>query len=82
MARTVTTDYKTNAAGRSQVVAKSGGKQLTHNVDQSKSSAWNHGTAAGALLFEKWNFGPLDVNLPMTHDSNESGTRHTFTIGA
>lgn len=83
MARTVTTLHKTLANGRPVILAKSGGKQLTTPVDLSKSEDWNHGTAAGALLFEKWNFGPLDVNLPMTHTavSTPDKTTHTFTIG-
>lgn len=81
MARTVTTDRTSTASGASRVVAKSSGKQLTHKWDDSKSAAWNHGTAAGALLLEKFNFGPLDVNMPMTHKMSDDGQHRTFTIG-
>jgi len=79
----VTTTHVTNASGRPQVVAKGNGKQLTHNVDLSKSEDWNHGTAAGALLVKLGVSGDVAA-LPMTHtvESNADKTRHTFTVTA
>jgi hypothetical protein len=77
----VTTTHKTAPNGRPQIVAKSNGKQATHNVDLSKSEDWNHGTAAGALLV-KMGFGRRMALNPMTHtvESNADKTRHTFTV--
>ncbi len=73
----VTTKLTSNANGRSQVVAKGNGKQLTHNVDGSKSNDWNHGTAAGALLLK---LGYTDNGNDVTHESSEDKVRHTFTV--
>lgn len=72
----VTTKFTSNAAGRSQVIAKGQGKQATHNVDQSKSNDWNHGTAAGALLLK---LGHTEADS-VTHESSEDGVRHTFNV--
>lgn len=70
----IKTKYKTNANGTAQIVAKGNGKQKTVNVDHSKSLDWNHGNAAGtlALALEYPKHGDI------THDSNDSGTEHTF----
>lgn len=71
--RTATTS---NGSGRPQVIAKGGGKQRTVSVDLSKSSAWNHGNAAGVLglvLGLEWHDG-------IGHDSNDSGTKHGFSF--
>ena len=77
----ITTTYKTNAAGTGQILAKSGGKQKTVSYDQTKSSAWNHGTAAGAFLLAKDNDDPLLLaGENWTHDSNDSGTVHKFSL--
>jgi hypothetical protein len=46
---TIVTTYKTNAAGKGQVIAKGENKQRTVTYDQSKSIEWNHGAAAGTL---------------------------------
>ena len=81
MARTVTTDRTSTASGAPRVLAKSGGKQLTHKWDDSKSADWNPGTAAGALLVAKFNFCPLDVDMPLTGTSSPDGQHQTFTIG-
>ena len=70
----IRTQYRTNASGRSQILAKGGGKQRTVNFDASKSSDWNHGTAAGVLALAlglAWHDG-------IEHDQNDSGTKHGF----
>lgn len=72
----IRTQYKTNASGRSQILAKGGGKQRTVNYDDSRSSDWNHGNAAGVLglvLGLTWHDG-------IGHDSNDSGTKHGFSF--
>lgn len=85
----VTTTYKSNSQGRGQVVAVAtiGGKkrQKTSNFDQAKSTARNHGEAAGNLLLANaldTITGGLsrDAVDNATHDSNDSGTRHTFSF--
>ena len=76
----VRTAYKTNASGRSQIVAKSGGKQRTHNFDHRYSSDTNHGHAAGMLIREKF---PETIPAWLSggeHDMNDSGTRHGFEV--
>lgn len=74
MSNIIRTEYKTNAKGRGQIVAKGGGVQRTTSVDQSKSSDWNHGHAAGVLaLVLGW---PWSGSVE--HDSNDSGTKHGF----
>lgn len=70
------TKYKTNASGRSQVLAKGGGKQRTVNWDASRSTDWNHGNAAGTLalvLDLKWREG-------ISHRQNDAGTEHMFEV--
>jgi hypothetical protein len=70
----IRTAYKTNAKGSGQIVAKGSGKQRTIPFDHAKSSAANHGTAAGTLA--------LALDLPwhdgIEHDMSEDGTRHGF----
>lgn len=76
MSNIIRTQYKTNGAGRSQIVAKGGGKQRTMNYDPSQSSDTNHGTAAGILgiiLGWGWHDG-------ITHDQSDDGTRHGFSF--
>lgn len=74
MTKTIRTEYKTNAKGAGQIVAKGGGVQRTTPFDQSKSSEHNHGTAAGVLsLVLDWPW-----HKRITHDSNDAGTKHTF----
>lgn len=70
----IKTKYKTNDNGTAQIVAKSNGKQRTVNVDHSKSLNWNHGNAAGTLA------RALEFPVPrdIAHESNESGSEHTF----
>lgn len=73
----IRTAATSNASGRSQIVAKGGGKQRTVSVDLSKSSDWNHGNAAGTLALAlglKWSDS-------IGHDSNDSGTKHGFSWG-
>lgn len=70
----VRTQYKTNASGRSQILAKGGGKQKTVSYDAARSSDWNHGNAAGALalvLGLSWHDG-------IEHDMSDDGVRHGF----
>lgn len=80
----ITTKYTTNVNGRSQIVAKGGGKQRTVSYDPSRSNDWNHGAAAGTLL--RVHFGQVgqpaldDLMSNITHGSNDSGTVHTFTF--
>lgn len=85
----VTTTYRSNAQGRGQVIARAtiGGKsrQKTSNFDQAKSTARNHGEAAGNLLLANaldCLTGGLsrDAVERAKHDSNDAGTRHTFTL--
>lgn len=66
----ITTKHTSNASGRSQVIAKGGGKQRTVNVDPSKSADWNHGNAAGTLalvLGLKWSDGIQHTSHPSGH---------------
>jgi hypothetical protein len=72
----IRTSYQTNASGRSQILAKGGGKQRTVNYDDSKSSDWNHGNAAGTLALVLG----LSWDDRIGHDSNESGTKHGFSF--
>lgn len=64
-------------SGAGRVIAKGRGKQRTHKWDLSKSADWNHGTAAGTLLLA---LGHDDSDWPITHDSDDSGNRHVFTV--
>jgi len=74
----IRTSYSTNAKGAGQILAtvatSKGRRQRTVPFDQSRSSDWNHGNAAGTLA--------LAVDLPwhdgIEHDSNEAGTKHGF----
>jgi hypothetical protein len=71
---TIRTQRKSNANGRSVIVAKGGGKQRTIPVDLNRGSDYNHGAAAGTLavaLGVKWHPGVL-------HTSNDSGTQQSF----
>lgn len=76
----IVTQYKTNANGRGQIVAKSGGKQKTISYDSVYSSETNHGHAAGALIAEKFPESIPAWQAGGEHDSNDSGTVHTFTV--
>ena len=46
----ITTKKANNASGAPVIIAKGGGAQKTTRYDLSKSSDWNHGAAAAALL--------------------------------
>lgn len=70
----ITTKNTSNASGRSQVIAKGGGKQRTVNVEQDKGYEWNHGNAAGVLALA---LGLKDGDI--VHTMSEDGTQHTFT---
>lgn len=70
------TKTTSNASGRSQVIAKGGGRQRTVSVDQSKSNDWNHGNAAGTLglaLGLTWRDG-------ISHRQSDDGTEHMFEV--
>lgn len=45
----ITTEYKTNAKGTGQIVAKGGGRQRTMDYQHSLSVRENHRVAAGAV---------------------------------
>lgn len=78
----ITTTYTSNASGRSQVLAKGGGKQRTVSVDPSKSSDWNHGNAAGTLarvLFQGEASRRLAAKTA-TYKVKSSGV-YVFTLG-
>lgn len=72
----IVTTYKTNANGRAQILAKGNGKQKTVSYDHAQSMDWNHGNAAGTLALT---LGVEDHD-GMTHETNESGTRHVFEV--
>lgn len=46
----IVTRYTSNASGRSQVIAKGGGKQRTISVNLAESVDQNHVAAAAALI--------------------------------
>ena len=46
----ISTKFKTNSNGRSQIVARGFGKQATVSFDSERSVFENHGLAAGELL--------------------------------
>lgn len=84
---TITTKYQTNAQGRSQILVKGEGKQLTVSFDPSKSSDWNHGNAAGDFLLTK--VPSLAAVLivhpqsrPITHTASDDGVIHKFKVEA
>lgn len=72
----IVTRYQTNAQGASQILAKGAGKQRTIGFDPALSSDRNHGNAAGTLALALG----LTWNDNATHDTNDSGTVHTFTL--
>jgi hypothetical protein len=67
---TITTQYTSNASGRSQIVAKGGGRQRTVSVDLAKSADWNHGTAAGTLA--------LVLVDPLARQAHADRATHTY----
>jgi hypothetical protein len=76
----IRTKYQTNANGRGQILATSGGKQKTHNYDDAVSAERNHGRAAAALILAKF---PETANGWLhggTDESSEDGTVHVFTL--
>jgi hypothetical protein len=79
----VRTEY-VNVNGTPKVRAKGWGKQRTVAWDLSKSTDWNHGTAAGVLVLAAEPFTPDRLTMYATgavaigHDSNDSGTKHGF----
>jgi hypothetical protein len=86
----ITTTYK-NVNGTPKVVATAAGRQKTVNWDLSKSTDWNHGTAAGALIIAMHKRDPLTTNPPRAfvrsmdnvgaeHTSNDAGTVHRFDV--
>ena len=72
----IVTRYQTNAQGRGQILAKANGRQRTVNFDPALSSDRNHGLAAGTLALALG----LSWNDAATHETNDSGTVHTFTL--
>lgn len=87
----IITTYKTNGSGRSQVVAKAAGSQKTTTFDPERSTDWNHGTAAGALILSMHAKAPQTTNSARefvrsldagygTHESSDDGVRHVFDI--
>ena len=87
----IKTTQKSNASGATKITARAAGKQKTVTYDHSRSNAANHGIAAGALIIDMHRKAPLTTNPPSefvrsldagygTHESNESGTAHTFEV--
>lgn len=83
----VKTKYKTSASGRGQIVATATDMgrrtQYTHNYDPLYGSETNHGHAAGILIDTKWpgvRSCIVDEGYNVTHDSNDAGTEHVFTV--
>lgn len=92
----IITTYGTTPQGAGKVTAKGMGKQKTTRWDASKSTEWNHGTAAGALIIAvsesmhpltQQNADNLRVSAVRsidsghsTHTQNDSGTRHVFDV--
>lgn len=71
----IVTTYKTNANGRSQILAKGAGRQRTINFEDADSFPRNHGNAAGELglaLGLSWHDG-------ITHEVTDNG-RHVFNF--
>lgn len=69
-----------NVNGTPKVLAKGGGKQRTVAWDLSKSTDWNHGTAAGTLalvLFQGETARRIAAEH-VTHDQSDDGTKHGF----
>lgn len=71
------------------ILAKSEGRQKATRVDQSLSTDANHGVAAANLILHMHKVNHLQGSEVKglairaesgTHDSNESGTKHTFVI--
>jgi hypothetical protein len=85
MSTIVRTEY-VNVNGSPKVRAKCAGRQKTTNWDLSRSTDWNHGTAAGALILalgqnDSWIVGDAIESIDegnAAHDSNDSGTKHGF----
>ncbi len=75
MSNIIRTEY-VNVNGTPKIRAKGGGVQRTTPLDLSKSTAWNHGHAAGVLatvLGWEWHSG-------VEADSNDSGTKFGFAF--
>lgn len=71
----IRTAYNTHpTSGASRITAKGGGRQRTIQFDPAKSSDRNHGEAAGTLALVLG----LDWHDGITHDMNDSGTKHGF----
>lgn len=79
----ITTTYKTNHNGRSQILAKGGGKQRTISFDAARSFDYNHGAAAGILL--RAHFGQVgepaltDLMSNIRHEILGNG-KHRFSL--
>ncbi len=73
----ITTQYKTNASGKGQILAKGGGKQRTVNYDHGAYDDRNHGEAAGTLALALG----LSWSDEITHEVTAAG-RHVFTFPA
>ena len=71
----IRTQYRTNANGASQILAKGGGKQRTVGYRPEWSSDRNHGYAAGVLA----EVLGLSWGDNITHDQTYDGCRHFFS---
>lgn len=69
----IVTKYKTNHNGRSQILAKGGGKQRTISFEDAHSFPRNHGNAAGTLALAL----NLDWHDGITHEVTDNG-QHVF----
>jgi hypothetical protein len=86
---TVTTKKDSNGSGAGIIIARSGKTQKTTRYNHAKSSDWNHGEAAGALLLA------LDAKAgtshaiefvkglhtgAVKHETSEGGGTHRFIL--
>lgn len=89
MKLSITTTKFNNDQGAPKVKATAGKRQKTVNYDLSKSSDWNHGQAAGALLLsvDEKDGSNLSTQFVMglhagtvDHQTNDTGGKHSFTL--
>ena len=66
----IRTEYRTNATGKGQILAKCRGSQRTVSYDHDHTPEWNHGNAAGVLALAlglAWSDEATHENLDGEH---------------